>query len=985
MRRLVSADSADCPPASHRHVQQSAQFDADWYLAAYPDVAAAGIDPWAHFQRHGRAEGRLPRRNRALAWEHHLWRGVSSVMVPRLCVLMSDDEASQEECQYAGWALARWGAWQGDWPAVVKCLLPGGKLLSWPDHPGPGLLALEGLCRLDESRPNQSLAKASPFKVGGQVLAALGERFPDQADTALAHANWLARSGAVQTRLAWINRPLQAHGLLPLALRDESHPLSLDNLALLTPHASRQAPHGLPCVSVIMPVYNAISTVGTALRSLFAQSWPNLEILVVDDASTDDSARVLEQLAQECPPSIDYKVLRHAQNQGAYAARNTALAVASGTLITIHDSDDWSHPQKIERQVAALQAAPEAKACLSHWVRTTPELVFHRWRVEEGWVYRNISSLMLRRAVVERLGYWDEVRVNADTEYHERLLAVFGDRAVIDVLPGVPLAFGRSDADSLSQRSETHLATQFLGVRQEYMAAARRWHRAAAGAGELYLPRAPHWRPFAAPAALCRHALPVRYREPQDRLQASKLFDAAWYLRTHIDLQAALIDPLTHYWEAGSAEGRDPGPHFSVSGYRRQYPEVAARGIDPLLHYLDQGRQEGRDPWPIFTGQRAQRTGRPSVLLCGHQAGETLYGAERSLLDVLKALSGLDFNVVVTLPGAGNEGYLQALLADSLAVAVLPYGGWQQGKAPEAVTLRHFARLIRRFAIDAVHINTLMLDEPLQAARQAGIPALVHVRELPAHDPALRATLGADAATIGRRVLALADLVIANSQCVIDYFATLGVQAPPPIRWVANTLEMAPLLALPPAATRDVFTVGMLSSNQPKKGLADLEIMAGHLVSLAPRVRVAIYGPCTPALEALLARQAQGLAPANLEYRGYVASPVQALAELDALINLSRFQESFGRTVLEAMAAARPVVCYAWGALPELVVDNVTGHLVPFAEPEAAARRIAALARDHRRAINLGQAGRKRAGEHFSPAQMRHRLREAYSDVIALK
>ncbi|WP_053070806.1 glycosyltransferase family 2 protein [Halomonas sp. PR-M31] len=565
-------------------------FDGAWYLDAYPDVATSKLNPLVHYLRHGQAEGRLPRCNRALAWEYHLWRGLSDMMVPRLAAALQDDDASREERQYAGWALARWWAWQQKWSAVAKCLLPDDALLTWPDHAGPGLLAFEALIQLGD----QTRARA--------VLTTLSRRFPDCSDIDLAQANWLAQSDAIQTRLAWVNRPLLAHGLLPLALQNERQPLSLDNLVCsqvidkhTTSSLDEQASDTLR-VSVILPVFNAASTLETALRSLFAQTWPNLEILVVDDASTDKSVRVLEQLAQECPATIDYQVLRHSTNQGAYVARNTGLAVATGALITTHDSDDWSHPQKIERQVAALQATPEARACLSHWVRVTPGLVFHRWRMEEGWIYHNISSLMLHRSVVERLGYWDEVSVNADTEYHERLLAVFGDGAVIDVLPGVPLAFGRMDAGSLSQRSDTHLATQFYGVRRDYMASARRWHRGATSPEALYLPRNPNWRPFAAPVQLCRHALPVRYRESRDWLQASTLFDASWYLRNHIDLQTGLIDPLTHYWAVGSVEGRDPGPHFSVSGYRRQYPEVAEQGIDPLLHYLVQGARKGVIP-----------------------------------------------------------------------------------------------------------------------------------------------------------------------------------------------------------------------------------------------------------------------------------------------------------------------------------------------------------------------------------------------------
>ncbi|RTR05133.1 glycosyltransferase [Halomonas nitroreducens] len=972
-------------------------FDGVWYLAQYPDVAEAGLNPLVHYLRHGRAEGRLPRCNRALAWEHHLWRGAEAVMVPRLETLRRAEAASVEERQQAAWALARWWAWRAEWPRVVECLLPAGRLITQPGHIGPALLAVEALCRSSVAAgAGRSAARSGVDEAAAwlpMVLADLDRRFPARADTALAHAN-AAEDDA--ERLGWINRMWQAQGLLPITHRVPGRSLTLDNLAPGTPHASRLTPHSSqftphhssltadpsPLVSVILPVYNAADSVATALRSLFAQAWPALELLVVDDASTDATWRVLQALEAECPAHMRMRVFRHAVNGGAYAARNTGLMEAAGVLITTHDSDDWSHPEKLARQVEALQAAPEAMASLSHWVRATPALRFHRWRVEEeGWVYRNISSLMVRREAVERLGVWDEVTVNADTEYHERLLAVFGESAVVEALPGVPLAVGRADGGSLSQQGTTHLVTQFTGVRQAYMAAARRWHAAAERPADLHLPYRAPWRPFAAPAALCRQALPVRFSHSLDVLEASGLFDSGWYLRTHLDLQEVAIEPLAHYWQAGSAEGRDPGPHFSASGYRYAYPDVAEQGVEPLWHYLSRGRREGYAPWPLFPGRATRRPGARTVLLCAHQAGERLYGAERSLLDVLRAMRRLGWNVVVSLPSAVNGAYLEALQEAALAVAVLPYGWWQQGRTPEPATLRHFRGLIQRFSIDAVHANTLVLEEPLVAARECGVPALMHVRELPEHDRALCETLNAQPDHLRDRVLDLADGGIATSRCVADWLLAGGA-ATGRVAIVANTIEMAPLLALPARREPASLTVGMLSSNLPKKGLADLEVMARHLASLAPQVDIALYGPRTPALEALLARQARGLAPANLVDRGYVASPADALAELDLVVNLSRFQEAFGRTVLEAMAAARPVVGYAWGALPELVEEGVTGLLVPLGDAEAAARSVAELAQDAARRTRMGEAGRRRAQERFGEAAMASALHQAYEALL---
>ncbi|WP_253939412.1 glycosyltransferase [Halomonas sp. THAF5a] len=991
---LQECQDASCDPVTHYLTRGAAAglapgpgFDGAWYLAHYPDVAEAGLNPLVHFLRHGRHEGRLPRRNRALAWEHHLWRGAHAVMVPRLEALRGDDTANDEERQHAAWALARWWAWQGEWSRVRACLLPEGGLIAHPAHIGPALLAVEALCSPSLAAgagPNANSERATRLP---RVLAEMDRRFPTRADTCLAHANALDDEAK---RLSWINRIWQAEGLATVSRRVPGQPLTLDNLAPdtpqcspLTPPPSRLTPHSPPLVSVIVPVYNAAGSVATALRSLFAQTWRSLELLVVDDASRDDTWRVLQALEAECPDHVRLRLLRHAVNGGAYAARNTGLMAASGALITTHDSDDWSHPEKLARQVAILEAAPAAVASLSHWVRATPGLRFHRWRVEEeGWVYRNISSLMVRRSAVDVLGGWDEVAVNADSEYHERLIAAFGEASVVDTLPGVPLAFGRADGGSLSQRGATHLVTQFVGVRQAYMDAARRWHAEAEVPADLRLPHRAPWRPFAAPAAICRQALPVRSAHPLDALQASGLFDAGWYLRTHLDLQEAIIEPLVHYWQAGSAEGRDPGPRFSASGYRYAYPDVVEQDQEPLHHFLTRGRREGRAPWPILPGAADYQSGARSVLLCGHQAGRALYGAERSLLDVLKAMRRLGWNVVVCLPSAVNGPYVEALRAHARAVAVLPYGWWQRGRSLEPATLRHFRGLIRRFGIEGVHANTLVLEEPLVAARQAGVPAVVHVRELPAHDAALCRTLDADADTLLRRVREGADLVIANSRAT-----AVACEAPrhdasttpaPPVRVVPNTVEMGPLLALP---TREApsLAVGMLSSNLPKKGLEDLEAMAHHLARLAPELKVVLYGPRTTALESLLARQARGLAPECLVYGGYVVAPAEALAELDIVVSLSRFQESFGRTALEAMAAARPVVGYAWGALPELVEEGITGHLVALGDTEGAARRVAELARDDSRRERMGEAGRCRAQERFGEAAMAAALYEAYA------
>lgn len=985
-KRVVRVDTQEPLAEIAESSPAEREFDAEWYLAAHPDVAAAGVDPWEHYERHGKAEGRLACRNRAQAFGHGLWRGAHGVILPRLQRLLNDPHSNTLEQITARWALARWYAWQADWHTALDTLTPQGKLIAL-EHPGPALLVIDIASRQAGANVSAGLIK--------QAQRDLQARFPKHPDASLAEANVLHLSpGQDSQRLAVINHHFQAQGLQPIALAGNELPLHLDNLAGsveaqphitgFTPHPSPFTPYpSLPLISVIIPLYNAQHTVATALRSLLDQQGVRLEIIVVDDASQDGSVDVVEQWQANTPAHISLRLIRHSVNQGAYAARNTGLAVACGEFITTHDSDDWSHPQKLALQCQALLNDPSLNACLSHWVRVTPELLFHRWRLDEyGWVYPNMSSLMFRRSVRDTLGYWDNVSVNADSEYRLRIEAAYGPESLQEVLPGVPLAFGRADEGSLSQHTRSHLASQFAGMRFHYMQAAQNWHQEATNPTALYMPQTPEVRAFIAPQAMLRSTAPANtYHYDYERVIGSALFDAGWYLERYIDLQQVLIEPLCHFWESGAQEGRDPGPNFSTSGYLRANAAGLASDKHPLVHYLSQDNPDIQQALPVWEGQRSF-AGRPNVMLCGHQAGGTLFGAERSLLDVLEAMGELRWNVVVALPEANNAVYEQRLLSRCKALAVLPYGWWQVGRIANEDTVAHFQTLLRRYRVQALHGNTVVLQEPYVAARREGIATLVHVRELPAYDTALCDLLGATADEVVDHVHRHADVIIANSHCVAQAFsrAERDRKAAAPISVVPNTIETASLLALPEVSfmANDRVRVGMLSSNVAKKGLTDIETMAMHLQMLAPQVDVVLYGPLTAAIKSLQYRQTQGQAPGNLIYAGYVEAPATALAELHIVVNLSCFQESFGRTVLEAMAAGRPVVAYDWGALNELVQSGDTGYLVPYATPLKAAQQVAKLAKSPARCVEMGQAGRRRAQRYFSATTLRNALANAY-------
>jgi len=450
------------------------------YLAAHPDVTAA---PLWHFLRHGRAEGRIPCALRATGLEAALWAGDTAAEAG-LQALAGDTDLP--EALWARIALARVAAMAGRFGAADRLLGDAGRLEHVFGLAGPVLLSAEMALRLcDRPRAAATLRRAMALpggRVGGLLLqAALALQTSGRDAWARNLAPLYAAQGLVGPELA-------GSGLAGPGLAAGDGP-AFDRLC-----AKAGAWHeDGPLVSIIMPARNAALTIDTALAGLAAQSWRRLEIVVVENGSTDETPARLAAWAARDPRIV--AVTGNARG-GAYGARNLGAGLARGEVIGIHDADDWSHTDRIAQQMQALTAAPDSPACLSHWVRMTPDLCPALWRPDLAPVHANLSSLMIRRAVIDRLGLWDRVRAGADTEYVARLRHVFGPRAVTVACPGLPLAFGRVTAGALT-RGDTGLLGPGAAARSAYLAAARDWH---ARSEYPRLPADPH--PFAVPEAL---------------------------------------------------------------------------------------------------------------------------------------------------------------------------------------------------------------------------------------------------------------------------------------------------------------------------------------------------------------------------------------------------------------------------------------------------------------------------------------------------
>ena len=176
-----------------------------------------------------------------------------------------------------------------------------------------------------------------------------------------------------------------------------------------------------PLVSVIVPAYNRARIIRETIENIFEQTYANIELIIVDDGSSDDTQTILR--------SYGSRIQWIAQkNAGPAAARNRGINMAKGDIIAFQDSDYAWHPTKIERQVSLLQRAGESAVCClcNSFVQLyfgKVERSFERAGVhppiEEG-IWLNPAEVLatsfllfnqavaIRRKVLERIGGFDE-------------------------------------------------------------------------------------------------------------------------------------------------------------------------------------------------------------------------------------------------------------------------------------------------------------------------------------------------------------------------------------------------------------------------------------------------------------------------------------------------------------------------------------------------------------------------------------------------
>lgn len=202
-------------------------------------------------------------------------------------------------------------------------------------------------------------------------------------------------------------------------------------------------------ISLVIPAYNAISTIGETITSILEQTRLPDEILVIDDGSTDDTG---------AHPALDHPVIWviRQKNTGLYGALNTGFAASRGSFISVLDADDLWAKDKTAVQSALLEERSELSAVTGR-IRmfacpTSTEAERAKWDIPEvpqpGWL---LSAMIIRRSAVDALGPFDaSLRVGAHLDWMARLRE---HRGGVHMLEETVL-YRRIHTGSLSQRSQ---------------------------------------------------------------------------------------------------------------------------------------------------------------------------------------------------------------------------------------------------------------------------------------------------------------------------------------------------------------------------------------------------------------------------------------------------------------------------------------------------------------------------------------------------
>jgi len=222
-------------------------------------------------------------------------------------------------------------------------------------------------------------------------------------------------------------------------------------------------------VSILIPCYNAERFVGEAIESAVAQTWPDKEVIVVDDGSTDRSLNVIKSFG-------DRIRFESGPNRGGNVARNRLMELARGEWLQYVDADDWLLPQKVQKQVEFLAEHPHCDVVYSpvYWIDWADGRITHQeitaipeprdpWILLARWWLPQTSGPLFRKQSIVKAGSWKLDQPCC--QEHELYLRLLESGAQFEYLDECHAAYRHwSQNETVSRRNLPELRRQRLAV-----------------------------------------------------------------------------------------------------------------------------------------------------------------------------------------------------------------------------------------------------------------------------------------------------------------------------------------------------------------------------------------------------------------------------------------------------------------------------------------------------------------------------------------
>lgn len=477
-------------------------FDTSWYLEEYDDVHEEGMNPLLHYIMHGELEGRCsrPERRKGRRNSEALADNHQSLVAKQNCDLSDKPIAGLKSAMKSVDLIRRQilnNGFESTGLKDLKDLFRKGsklkKLISAQElalyylNLGTEKGAMDALNYLDycekhdsyglKTRDEYTIMRVEALLARGhrtsakQVIESESKKTKNAPDKNLALANTHL---SIERKLVSINRIYRDYGLAQIGIERSEGCEAYVGLYTETTNKTDIPFREQPLITVIVPAYNAEDTISVALQSLCDQTWENIEVLVADDCSTDNTRAVVQNFANK---DSRIKLVKVPQNGGPYVARNYALLEARGEFVTCNDADDWSHAQKLELQAKHLIENPSVMGNTSKQARSNPDMTFYRRGNFGHYIFTNMSSFMFRRVpVLDKLGFWDSIRFGADSEFIRRLKKCFGAESVVDLVTA-PMSFQRQSSESLTGSSAFGYHGFFMGARKDYFETYLEYHK----------------------------------------------------------------------------------------------------------------------------------------------------------------------------------------------------------------------------------------------------------------------------------------------------------------------------------------------------------------------------------------------------------------------------------------------------------------------------------------------------------------------------